>query len=77
MTVRVGDTVMFRLGTADGPRNGTFVHPAVVTRVHTANVVNLMAMIDLDGARPFAYVTVRDYEPAEHTAQQVCWALEA
>jgi hypothetical protein len=68
---------MFRLGLSDGPRNGTFVHPAVVTRVHRPDVVNVIALIDLDGARPFGSVAVRDYEPAEHAAQQVCWVPDA
>lgn len=73
----VGDPVMFRLGLSDGPRNGTFVHPAVVTRVHSAGYVNLMVFLDLDGARPFGSVSAVDHEPAEHTARQVCWVPDA
>lgn len=71
--MKVGDVVMFRLGKADAPRNGSFLHPAVVSRVFAGGWVNVVALIDGVGAEPHMTVLALSEEPQAHDGRKVCW----
>jgi hypothetical protein len=65
--------VIFRFGSKDTPKSGTYVHPAMVTRVMPDGAVNVMVMID--GGSPEAHTGLDVYgaEPDWHDGRRVCW----
>lgn len=44
--LNLGDTVLYKQSTDERPRNGTSIHPAMVTRIWNEENVNLMVMFD-------------------------------
>mgnify|MGYP000853843108 CR=1 FL=1 len=72
MSPTKGRIVMFRFGSKEVPLSGSFEHPAIITRVWSDTMVNLLVFVD--NAAPMAVTSIELHaEEPPHTGQRACW----